>query len=239
MIKGVLFDFRDTLINVKAANKAIGAAAFKLVKKLKPRLSYDKFQKDYTAARQETKKRYFQNPLIHNWTKIILLTYLESQKLKLSPKEQQRWLDELDRVFIKNCRLFADAKIALDRLQKKHLKIGVIIDGTVKREQAIIKKLKLAKYFQVIIISEAVGKNKFTSQPLHAGIKKLKLPAKQIIVIGDRLDKDIRWANQLGAISVLLQRQRGRYNQFPARSHLEIPQYTIKNLTELKKIIKS
>jgi len=239
MIKAVLFDFRDTLINVKAANKAIGTAVFRLVKKFKPALVRAKFNRDYLNAYKTVKTKHSDNPLIHDWTKIILLTYLRQQNLKLSQKELTGWLNQLNKAFIEHCRLFTDTKLTLNWLNQKHLKIGVIIDGTVKREQAIIKKLKLAKYFKVIIISEAVGKNKFTSQPLQAGIKKLKLPAKQIIVIGDRLDKDIRWANQLGAIGVLLQRQRGRYNQLRKRSHLEIPQYTIKNLTELKKIIKS
>ncbi|MBI5734171.1 MAG: HAD family hydrolase, partial [Candidatus Kerfeldbacteria bacterium] len=213
MIKGMLFDFRDTLINVKAANQAVGATAFKLVKKIKPQLSYGKFQKDYESARQKVKKRYFQNTLIHNWTKTILLTYLESQSLKLTHQELLRWLIELDKAFIKKCHLFIDAKVTLNWLKQKHLKIGVIIDGTVRREQAIIKKLKLAKYFQIIIISEVVGKNKFTHHPLQAGLKKLKLPAKQILVVGDRLDKDIRWANKLGCQSALLRRRGGRYNQ--------------------------
>ncbi len=236
MIKGVLFDFRDTLINVKTANQAVGMAVFRLVKKLNPQLSYIKFQKEYEAARQSIKKRYFQNSLIHNWTKIILLTYLESQNTKLRPDEISRWLNELDKAFIKKCHLFADAGVILNRLNRKHLKMGLIIDGTVKREQAIIKRLKLAKYFQAVIISERVGQNKFTPRPLQAALKKLKLPAKQILVVGDRLDKDIRWANKLGCQSALLRRCGGRYNQ-AAQTPVYEPTWTIKSLKDLKTII--
>lgn len=236
MIKGVLFDFRDTLINVKAANQAVGAAVFGLVKKIQPQLSYTEFQKDYEAARQNIKKQYFQNPLIHNWTKTILLTYLESQSLKLTHQELAHWLDELDKAFIKKCRLFADASVILNWLNQKHLKMGLIIDGTERRERAIIKKLKLAKYLQAVIISEQVGQNKFTSRPLQAALNQFKLPVKQILVVGDRLDKDIRWANKLGCLSVLLLRRGGRYNQAAKTSAYE-PKWTIKSLKDLKTII--
>lgn len=236
MIKGVLFDFRDTLINVKAANQAVGVAAFKLVKKLKPALIRAKFNRDYLNAYKTVKTNHSDNPLIHDWTKTILLTYLRQRNLKLSQKELTGWLNQLNEAFIEHCRLFTDTKLTLNWLKKKRLKIGVIIDGTVKREQAIIKKLKLAKYFKVIIISETVGKNKFTHYPLQAGLKKLKLPAKQILVVGDRLDKDIRWANQLGCNSVLLLRRGGRYNQ-TAQSSTYKPDWTIKSLKDLKTII--
>src|SRR5690348_3333370 len=82
-------------------------------------------------------------------------------------------------------------------------------------------------------------KNKFTSAPLENVLKKLKVDPKSALVVGDRIDKDIIHANKLNCLSVKLERKKGRYTHQTALSNLEKPNYTIQNLKQLIKIIKT
>ena len=236
MVRGVVFDFRDTLVDVNKANQAVGRTLHQLLKSNLPNLSYAQFKRNFALARHHT---ITQGPKlrIHNWTAVNLDNLLAYYKLKLKPNQRAAWLKKLDDAFVAACRLYPEAGRILSWLQSQNIKIGVTIDGTSYRENGIIKKLKLKPYFQAIVISEKVGWNKFTWQPLAQTLHRLKLKPKDVIVIGDRPDKDIKWANHLGCLSVKIERQSGRYHSLTAKSRLERPLYHIRSLTELKGLI--
>lgn len=58
----------------------------------------------------------------------------------------------------------------------------------------------------------------------------------EIWAIGDRIDSEIRYANELGWKSVLL--KRGKYSKLKAQDKLEIADYEIKDFIELKDLLK-
>lgn len=238
MVRGILFDFRDTILNVRQANYAQRHKLFSLLKNLKPELIKKEFEIDLDLARQKVIATNNKNPRLHNWTKLNVEQLIRQYRLKVNKLIIKKWLLEMDRAFIAKTVPYAEAIKTIKWLRNKKLFLGVIIDGTSFRERAIIKKLKLAPYFKTIIISEELGWNKFTTKPLAQAIKNLNLPPQTIISLGDRLDKDIYQANKLGLTSVQIKRPHSRYAHLKSRSALEKPQYIIKNLSAVKKLIK-
>ena len=72
--------------------------------------------------------------------------FLGDVGVKFEGKEFQHLMEKHDAVFIDKAKLYPDALPFLNLLKFKGIKMGVIIDGTVKRERAIIKKLGLESY---------------------------------------------------------------------------------------------
>ena len=58
---------------------------------------------------------------------------------------------------------------------------------------------------------------------------------KNIIVVGDRIDAEIRYGNMLGATTILL--SYGKYKDLKPKDAFEMPTYTIKKIGELQKLI--
>ena len=56
-------------------------------------------------------------------------------------------------------------------------------------------------------------------------------------MVGDRVDKDIVHANRLGCISVLLQREKGRYRHLEVEQPEEKPMFVVQGLLEIKDIV--
>lgn len=233
MVKAVLFDFRDTLINVAESRKADDLLLYEFAKRKGASVSLEEFHLKKTDAQQKIIEKFSKNPNIHNWSLLINHNLLDLLGVKVEGGEFQRFMEKYDQVFVENVSLFPDSLPCLNFLKSQEVKIGVIIDGTVKRENAIIDKLDLRAFFNVIIISEQIGRNKFSLLPLQKALEKLKLPTSEVIVVGDRVDKDILPANKLGCISVKLERQSSKYSSLQSTTREEKPSHVISKLTEL------
>ena len=233
MIKAVLFDFRDTLLDVKQGYQACNLLLQQFVNQYNS-IDPDKLQSDFKESISEviaeTKNN---NTHIHNWNALFLLNLFKKLGINLTPSEFNDFLEKYDMEFAKKCHLYPDAHKLLDQLKERGIKMGVIIDGTSKRERMIIKNLSLEKYFDTISISEEVGHNKFTDEPLKEALSEINTPPSEVLVVGDRLDKDIIHANKLGCTSIKLERHQGRYTDTTAISDQEKPKHLINSLDKL------
>jgi putative hydrolase of the HAD superfamily len=61
-------------------------------------------------------------------------------------------------------------------------------------------------------------------------------PESEIIVVGDRIDTEIRYGNELNLKTVRI--KLGKYKNLQPKEETEIPQYTINKFSQLKKYLK-
>jgi len=99
-------------------------------------------------------------------------------------------------------KLLPNAIEILSFLKDKDYKLVIISNGSIDGVNKVIDKFDLRKYFDLIIISEEVGREKSTTIPIKLALEKSGLTVDEALMIGDRIDEDILGAKKLGMIAV-------------------------------------
>jgi putative hydrolase of the HAD superfamily len=93
----------------------------------------------------------------------------------------------------------ADSRAVLQIL-KRDYKLGLITDGYLPAQWLKVKSLDIEKYFDCVIYTEELGREKWKPSP--AGFEKLtadlKIPPRQCVYVGDNLEKDFIAPNKMG-----------------------------------------
>jgi HAD superfamily hydrolase (TIGR01549 family) len=235
-IRAIIFDFRDTIIDVKPAFKARELAVFRFLEKEGHKISRTTASSNLIKAVVLMKKEVSGTAKVYDFD-FLLREFLKIGKITLKEKSFEVLHRSYMSAFYKNIKLYKESIKTLQFLSDSGYKLGLVIDGSPEVETNIIRRLDLARFFDSIVISEQLGHGKITGIPLKKCIEDLKISPSHIMVIGDRMDKDIRPANRLGAIPVRLIREKGRYSEQRPISRLDRPKFTISNLSELKKLL--
>ena len=122
----------------------------------------------------------------------------------------------------------------LKELQHLGYSLAVITNGYYNYQFPVMKALNISDYFEAIITPEQVGHAK-----PHPGMAD-KLIAKGTLVahVGDRVDHDVVFANQLGAMSILISRSNAKTAEtFADRETLTTPKCVISSLAELPQLL--
>ena len=127
-----------------------------------------------------------------------------------------------------NIKLFPDA---IQALNIKAVHILVTYDEDVEWQQKKIDALGIRDVFGEIHIVTIITEKLEVMRKI-----KDRYPAKDFYVVGDRIDQEISFGNQLGMTTILC--PRGRHMFRVPKDEYEHPDYTIKDLTELNGIIK-
>ncbi len=231
MVKAVLFDFRGTLVETTEAKRNALLFLYNFVRLKHSDVSLEEFIHLFERTQSETKEKFIANTAIHNWNLLVISSLFSKLGINAGGRELQKLVEGFDAAFVEKTKLFSEVVSMLKFLKSQDIKLGVVIDGTSKRERAVLAKLGVIDFFNVIIISEEVGRNKLSIVPLQSAIEQMQLPPSEIIVVGDRIDKDILPANKLGCISVLLQRGAGQKLENIQREAM--PMHAISKINEL------
>jgi putative hydrolase of the HAD superfamily len=127
---------------------------------------------------------------------------------------------------------FPDTREVLDKLDFTKILVTKAMHG---EEIANVKidALKIRKFFDKIIMTKDNPSKKTAFKNI---INEYKVKEKcNCFVIGDRIDSEIRYGNELGLRTILI--KRGKYKDLKARDEFEIPDYTITDLREILDII--
>ena len=106
-------------------------------------------------------------------------------KGRASIKEIKKMYELLFRKHIDKTATFEDSVPVLKIIIDKNLKIALISNSPRRIVEIILNRLKLKKYFDVVITMDEVKKGKPAPDSLLLALKKLKLKAKEVIFIGD------------------------------------------------------
>ena len=101
--------------------------------------------------------------------------------------------------------VFEDVIPALTALSRQQLKLAVISNWD-ERLRPLLRRLDLERWFEVVIVSSEVGWAKPDTAIFRCAAERLRLPAREILHIGDDMAHDVQGAKAAGFNALLLRR---------------------------------
>lgn len=131
--------------------------------------------------------------------------------------------------------IYEDVDDVLKILSATSLKLGIITAGLITKQAEKIVRLGVNRYIDnsLIFITDECGFAKTNPKFYELAAKKAKIPANEIMYIGDNPLSDIDTSNAVGMISVLVKRG-GKYLNEKSKTE---PDYVIQNFWELLELI--
>jgi putative hydrolase of the HAD superfamily len=142
-------------------------------------------------------------------------------------------------VKVKQIKPFEDVLKCFIQLQKIGYQIILISDGRAIKQYEKLHRLNILHFFTEIFISEEVGLSKPEPEYYSHCLTEMDVIPSESIYIGDRMDSDIKPANEVGINTVLIHRK-GKYDPLiSGKSYSFQADYEISSLEELLPIVKS
>lgn len=230
-MKAVIFDLDETLINASkgldAAQKAVSERIVGIFGE-KLRLKKEEIREKLSDFDDEMNRQRFYDR-DKWWPK-----FLKRLGIKVDPTESQ--IEELTGTYwdayVREADPYPDVKPTLDYLKEKEMKLGIITDtdGSKIPKRNRIEPLDISDMFDATVIA---GKDTPEPKPHPEGyrklLSKLNTNVNNTVMVGDKPFTDIKGANSLGMVTVLVDRR--------SWNSEEKPDYTIKEIGELKALI--
>ncbi len=106
--------------------------------------------------------------------------------------------------------------------------------GTEELQWEKIDHLKLRALFTDIRV---VANRQEKEQALKEIIENTQVPRERIVVVGDRIDHEIRYANQLGCTTVRMRLREGKYADKQPESGFDLPMYEVRDVAGLSEVV--
>ena len=214
LIRAVTFDVGGTLIEVSPSVGHVYAevAARHGVSGLSASLLNRRFVAAWRAARQFSYSR-------SGWARLVDATF---RGLTDQPPSQTFFAELYDRFASPDSwRIFPDVLPTLDALAVRGLKLGVISNWD-ERLRPLLKRLKLAGYFETIVVSREVRASKPARAIFRHTVRRLGLPTEAVLHVGDSMSMDVRGAQAAGLSALLLKREAATARRGQIKSLLEL-----------------
>jgi uncharacterized cofD-like protein/HAD superfamily hydrolase (TIGR01549 family) len=216
LIRAILFDADNTLYDTKnIAKKADMEAIEFLYKEISKKLS-DKKSKEIKNRKdvKDKKKSKTKEEIYNEWNSIVkkLMHNKDPKKRtrkysynEISKKYELNLYEKMYNLFLK--KLIEEIKIMPNLYKIFELrslyKMAVFSEDTYETTIAKLKKVKIEKFFDLIITSDKIGEMKPSLNYYKKVFKEFDIEPSECLVIGDNFEKDLKIAKDLGAITVL------------------------------------
>ncbi len=192
MIKAVLFDLDNTLIDfmkvkrssVDAAINAMLAAGVRVKKKKAEKILYALYQK-HGIEHQQIFQKFLRAVLGRLDYKILaegIVAYRKTQAGILQP--------------------YDDVVPTLKTLRQMQLKLAIVSDAPRMRAWLRLVEMGIQNYFDIVVCHEDTGHYKHTGLPFKKALRLLKLKPEECLMVGDWPERDMAGAKKLGIKSV-------------------------------------
>jgi len=203
MGKLLLVDLDDTLCNSTEAYTKAKEVCFLFFKKYKPKFSRKKFNELYGESRKYVHKNLKGTASSHN----RLLYFQRMLEIIEFPSDPEFLQDDLADIYwrttYKYLKLFPTVEKTLKILYESKIKMGLVSNLLTYVQIKKLEKLSIAKYFDFIVCSEEIGREKPFSAIFKLALKKSKCGQNcQVYVIGDNYEMDVIGANRMGFTSI-------------------------------------
>ena len=132
-------------------------------------------------------------------------------------------------------KLMEGSMVILNYCKKKNIKISLMSRGESTRAQEI-KDLGIENHFaKILIISKEKNELKNTSH-FQECADAMNLSASEIVVVGDRIKAEIKYANSLGMITIWY--KSGKYAKESPECNEEYPDYEVLSLNDVIPFLK-
>jgi putative hydrolase of the HAD superfamily len=132
---------------------------------------------------------------------------------------------------------FSDAAPALESLDRAGYRLAVVSDttqSTPANMMTVLDALGLGRYFDVVVTSFDVGREKPDRAMFDRALERLECAAHDAVMVGNDIVRDIGGAATLGMTTVLLARGGEATGSGPV-----VPTFTVRSLTEIPALVAS
>ena len=140
--------------------------------------------------------------------------------------------------FLERVDLIAGAKELVERLRERGYALALVADGEVRDAHNVLRQHGLDELFDAVVISEALGTHKPDPEMFRRALTELGLgeeEARRTVMVGNRLERDVRGAHELGMIAVWIDWS-PRYGKQP-RDPPAVPDARIEHPLELLTVL--
>lgn len=235
MLKGVLFDFGGTLLDVSEWHSdAAYQKDLQLLRSLGADITLDKCREVFAQARSAVYEKHKGSPRRHQiglvFSEVCGILGIKADPVLCAKQDYEVLYELANKAYLRE-----GAQEMLDHMRSRKLRTALVCNGSILRCNMIVDRLDIRNYFDTIIISEEVGYEKCTGAPFRRALARLKLLPDEAVVVGNNMDEDIAGAKKTGMRAILL--ERGKKAAAASEDGYK-PDYRIKSLIELKKILK-
>ena len=220
MISGVIFDFDNTIYDYNICNNNSLSNIFKYLeenfKKENVKDVYEKINFDIKQA----------NNYCNKFNKnIYFKRLLENLNIPLDKLDiiLQIYNDEFDKNLLVS--IYPNIEDLLKFLKQDNIKIGILSNNNFKQQYDKLVKINLIKYIDYIQTSDENGYEKPHISMFHSIINKMKIPAENILMIGDNYEHDIEPALNLGLIPFLFKKDEKKSNILQNKKFFQFSNY--------------
>jgi len=236
-IKAVMFDFIGTLVSVRGYS--LEASKMKLYRAIVDagfNVSQEAFLKAYSQAHEKYRVIRYQK-LVEVTNAVWISEALNSLGFKTNPEDTRikTAVNIFFEDYLSSFKLRKCAKQTLEALAGNY-KLGLVSNFTYTPViYAGLRRVGINRFFDVILVSDAVGWRKPHAKIFEEALKRLGVQAVEALYVGDSPEEDIKGAKQLGIKTVFVASQ-----FFPLRKLFESeqePDVIAKNMCEAKRKI--
>jgi putative hydrolase of the HAD superfamily len=236
-IEAVIFDFIGTVIHVTGFD--LEKSKLKLYKSL-VKAGFDVAEKDFLNAYNESYeesrlKRYSELVEVSDavWVAQALSRLgfeTDREDIRVKTGVAVFFQDYLNSLELNQC-----AEQLLSRISKQY-KTGLVSNFTYAPIiYAALRKLKINKFFNAVLVSEDVGWRKPSKIIFQEALRRLDVNADNTVYVGDCPSEDIGGASAIGMKTIFVPSQFYSLEDFT--EGMQRPDLIVKNMCELRKII--
>lgn len=201
-LKAVLFDLGGTL--VKISNSEIPHVMKRALNHCGISRSLEEISHAWREAEKELDFRDLTKLLDEFWIqwneRILSNLHVESSN-QTAKFIKAHWWDYSD------VSLYPDAEKILPILKERDLKTGLVTNGLQSDVDAILPKVGLQDFFDVVVVIDTLRKMKPDVEVFQYALEKLRTAPSDAIFIGDEMEADYRGARRAALTAYLIDRE--------------------------------
>lgn len=217
MKMNLFFDLDRTLWDFEKNSEQALRLLFEKYKLADYFINFSAFHTLYTKINHDLWELY----RFHKIQKEVLRVKRFADTLKIAgvenPKIALGLANDYVQISPRQTQLFPGTKEVLTSLREKDCRLHIITNGFKEVQHIKLNNSGLSHFFEVVLCSEEVGKNKPHQDVFKAALKKANASSKHSIMIGDDYEADIIGAKKVGMGTVLFDPNKTNANNSETR----------------------
>lgn len=201
-IRGVIFDFDDTLVNTMGGIERARKAVFSHVKK-----DHSIDERTYEEAIKLTSAEFEKAKNLKKRNKYLFYELMSYKSgLRFSKEQIEKYADVFEKSLTNDIEFSVHLEEVVQKLKGAGIKLGILTGAALYpgAKKMRLEKLPVIKLFDAVVIAtETIPEDKTGVTAFIKSAEMLGLPANEILFVGDRQDIDISNSKKAGMKAVL------------------------------------